>query len=453
LKHGSGAFETQYKSTAAEIRTIQASYRVLSVSGADFIQAAFVDITEAKQARDRLQLLSSAVEQVTEGIALALLDGTLVYVNRAFAAVHGYSPEELVGKHLSIFHTPQQIPSVEAVMRQTRETGSFNGEVWHTRRDGSVFPCLMTTSLVRDKGGNAIWGIGILREITGRKQAEEALQTAHTLLETRLQQSTTALIEVNQRLKRETDRRKQADEQVHLLHTQLAHMGRVGTMGEMASGLAHELNQPLCAVTAYAQACLRLIDSKADVAELEEPLREVAAEAKRAGEIIRRLRSFVRRAEPCRAPTDVNRLIPEVAQFLEHDVRRHEISLHLDLADDLPPVMVDAIQIQQVILNLMRNSIQVLAEEDLQNREIKVKTTATDDATVMVTIQDSGPTISPEIADQMFEPFFSTKSDGLGMGLSLSRSIVEKHGGCIWFSRCPERGSMFQFTLPVQDGD
>jgi len=244
-----------------------------------------------------------------------------------------------------------------------------------------------------------------------------------------------------------------ADEQVHLLHTQLAHMGRVGTMGEMASGLAHELNQPLCAVTAYAQACLRLIDSKADVAELEEPLREVAAEAKRAGEIIRRLRSFVRRAEPCRAPTDVNRLIPEVAQFLEHDVRRHEISLHLDLADDLPPVMVDAIQIQQVILNLMRNSIQVLAEEDLQNREIKVKTTATDDATVMVTIQDSGPTISPEIADQMFEPFFSTKSDGLGMGLSLSRSIVEKHGGCIWFSRCPERGSMFQFTLPVQDGD
>ena len=574
LKQGSGVFETQYRSKGGEIRAVQASYRVLSVSGGDVIYAVFSDITESKQAQDRLQLLSSAVEQVAEGITLARLDGTLVYVNRAFAAMHGYSPEEVVGKHLSIFHTPEQMPSVEAISRQTREAGCFDGEVWHARRDGSVFPTLMSISYLRDEEGNVVGGIGTvrditewkqaeerlrllssgvaqvsegialadldgtlvfvnrafaamhgyspeellgkhfsifhspeqmpcmeaidrqlsetgdfsgeiwharrdgsvfpgrmcvslfrdeagniagrigtLRDITEQKRAEEALQTAHNELEAQVQQRTTALVEVNQQLKREIDRRKLADEQLHLLHTQLAHMGRVGTMGEMASGLAHELNQPLCAVTAYAQACSRLLNSKADPAELQEPLREVANEAKRAGEIIRRLRNFVRRAGPRRSSADVNQLIPEVAQLLTHEVRSHEISMHFDLADDLPLVLIDAIQIQQVILNLMRNSIQVLADEDLQDREIKISTTATDDGTVLVTIQDSGPRISPEIADQIFEPFFSTRSDGLGMGLALSRSIIEEHGGCMWFARCPERGSVFQFTLPVHDGE
>lgn len=452
LKHGSGVFDVQCRSAGGELRDIQTSYGLLSVSGGECIQLAFVDITTAKQARERLHLLSSGVEQVTEGIALARVDGMLVYVNSAFAAMHGYSPEEVVGKHLSVFHTREQMPSVEAANRELLETGSFSGEIWHARRDGSLFPGRMCNAVFRDESGVIVGMIATLRDITAQKQAEEALQTAHTLLKTQVQQSTTALVEANQQLKREIERRKQADEQLHLLHTQLAHMGRVSTMGEMASGLAHELNQPLCAVTTYAQACLRLLNSEAGLAELEEPLREVAAEAKRAGEMIRRLRGFVRRAEPCRVLTDVNRLIPEVAQFVEHEIREHEISMHFDLAHKLPPVMVDAIQIQQVILNLVRNSIQVLAEDNVKDREIRIRTAASTDGTVLVTVRDSGPTISHEIADQIFEPFFSTKSDGLGMGLPLSRSIIEEHGGCIWFARCPDRGSMFQFTLPVQDG-
>ncbi|NQT11170.1 MAG: PAS domain S-box protein [Planctomycetes bacterium] len=293
----------------------------------------------------------------------------------------------------------------------------------------------------------------VFSDITESKQAEEDLQTSRQELEAAVQQRTAVLIEINRQMKREIDRRTEADEQLHLLHAQLAHMGRVGTMGEMAAGLAHELNQPLCALATYAKACLRLVDSRADPVELREPLREVANEAMRAGEIIRRLRNFVRRAEPRRLPTDVNRLIPEVAQLLEHDAHRSEISMHFDLADGLPPVMIDAVQIQQVILNLIRNSIQVLAENDLQEREIKISTMATDDSAVLVTVQDTGPPVSTEIADRIFEPFFSTRSEGLGMGLPLSRSIVEDHGGYMWFAHCPERGSVFQFTLPVGEGD
>ena len=239
-------------------------------------------------------------------------------------------------------------------------------------------------------------------------------------------------------------------DQEQLLRERLTHLSRVSTMGEMASSLAHELNQPLTAVATYAQALRRLAASGSmEDDELLTVLDRIAAEAIRAGNIVHRLKELVRRRETRREPCDVNALIRDVEHLATADARLHDAQLDFDLADDLPRVNADGIQIQQVVLNLIRNAVDAMEDTDPAVRVVTVCTGVHDGDAVLVQVSDLGCGTLEDQHDLLFQPFFTTKQTGLGVGLSISKSIIVAHGGRMWFTPNPAgRGTTFCFTLP-----
>jgi two-component system sensor histidine kinase TtrS len=244
--------------------------------------------------------------------------------------------------------------------------------------------------------------------------------------------------------------RKRAEEQARRHLDQLAHVTRLSSMGEMASAIAHEVNQPLTAVVNYCQACVRLLRAgRADAGELASSMGEAAAQAERASEIIRHLRSFVRKDEAALAPVALNHLVQEVVRLMRPDARQSGVDIAVELADDLPPVLADGIQIQQVLITLTRNAIEAIAAAGAAVREVRVRTRSGADGTVEVSVADTGPGFDDELAAKLFQPFVTTKAEGMGIGLSISRSIVEAHGGRIWASATPGAGARFHVALPA----
>jgi C4-dicarboxylate-specific signal transduction histidine kinase len=223
-------------------------------------------------------------------------------------------------------------------------------------------------------------------------------------------------------------------------------------MGEMAAGLAHEVNQPLGAIVNYAGGCLEKLAPAAEAADqVRDKLEEIIAEAMRASEVIRRIRRYVRRTEPVCSREDINGLVLEVIRMAVTETRGHGIAYCHELALPLPLVVADSIQIEQVILNLVRNGFEAMAETEPGNRRLILETSVTDDHSVMLAVRDAGHGFNGQDVHQMFQPFFTTKPQGLGMGLAISRSIIEAHGGRLWGTLNPGRGATFQFTLPIPD--
>ena len=244
--------------------------------------------------------------------------------------------------------------------------------------------------------------------------------------------------------------RKHAEEQARQHQAHLAHVLRLNTMGEMAAGLAHEINQPLGAIANYAQGCTRrLRGGSVDGAELLPIVEEIAHEALRAGEIIRRLRDLVRKEGPQQAAVDLNALVRESTRIIGPEALQSGIRVELALAPDLPPVTCDSIQIEQVLLNLLLNGVEAVQTAGNGERSLTITTAAAGAAGIEVAIRDSGGGVPDPPAD-VFKPFFSTKPNGLGMGLSISRSIIEAHGGRLWATRNADHGSTFRFTLPLE---
>lgn len=230
---------------------------------------------------------------------------------------------------------------------------------------------------------------------------------------------------------------------------QLAHVSRLATMGEMASGLAHELNQPLCAIVNFTEACVELLNSNgAQSHDLKKTMGDVAKQAERAGEVIRRLREFVRRSEPVRRPVDLNAVIREVVALTNNDARRSEVQVRLKLGKHDASALADPIQIQQVLVNLVRNAFEAMHEIPLRKRVLTIQTSSANDL-VEVLVSDNGAGIPEPLRDKLFEPFFSTKREGMGLGLSISRSILEVHNGRIWATPNGAQGTTFRFTLPA----
>ena len=240
---------------------------------------------------------------------------------------------------------------------------------------------------------------------------------------------------------------------------ELAHFFRLGTMGEMATNLAHELNQPLAAIKNYAQGCVRRLRvGGADTAELLEALDQVNKQATRAGEIIKRIRRFVGKQKPASEAIDVNEAILDVVEMMGSDLRRQRTTITLELADDLSPTLADLVQIEQVILNLVRNGLEALADAGHHDGRMVIKSERTDDDSIMVSVIDDGPGIDAKGLESLFDPFYTTKESGLGMGLSISRSIVEAHKGAMWVESVgspssgeasANSGTIFRFTLPI----
>lgn len=244
---------------------------------------------------------------------------------------------------------------------------------------------------------------------------------------------------------------RHAEEEARQHHADLAHVSRLCTMGEMAAGLAHELNQPLAAIVSYTQGCVRRIAGGAsDPHELLEAMRQVTKQAQRAGEIIKHLRNFVSKGEPQRTNVHPNVMVKEVLNIAKVDVRKYQSNVQLRLADPLPIVNVDQIQIEQVILNLVRNGLEAMSNTEANAREMTIRTSLSNNREVLYSISDTGEGLPPGLdPERVFDAFFTTKKEGMGMGLAISRSIIEAHGGKLWATRNPDRGTTFQFTLPT----
>jgi len=248
--------------------------------------------------------------------------------------------------------------------------------------------------------------------------------------------------------------KKTAARKTQQLQAELTHVSRLTTLGEMATGLAHELNQPLASLSLFAQSCIELTQRDGCACKkLQEPLDSISAQAMRASEIIRRLRKFVGQRARKRSTVDLNKLVRDVAELVSHEARMQSIELQLDLPERAPLVVVDSIQIQQVLLNLLRNAMQAIDEGKNERREISIQVHPCDAGEVLVRVCDSGPGLTSEISDKLFEPFVSTKPNGMGLGLSISRTIIEDHCGKIWAEMHTDSGARFLFTIPQVNGE
>ena len=244
--------------------------------------------------------------------------------------------------------------------------------------------------------------------------------------------------------------RRHAQDEARQLQERLTHFARLSTMGEMAAGLAHEINQPLSAIATYAQACQRLLKlPEPDIGDVVSALEQINAQALRAGEVIRRLRNFVKNREVKREPVDCSRLLQDLRTLAETDARLHNVRLRIDADQDLPTVHADPIQLQQVVLNLVRNAIDAMVDAPEERREVLLQTRRNGSGEVEVTVADHGSGLAPEATEHLFNPFFTTKAGGTGLGLAISRSIVRAHGGRLWHTPNEECGARFHFTLPV----
>jgi len=381
------------------------------------------DVTERKRAETALQNERNFISAILDivGALIVVLDteGRIVRFNRTCEQITGYSFSEV--KNLpfwDLFLISEEIDSVKGTFREL-QAGHFPNErenYWVTKDKQRRLIHWANTTLVNQNGEvEYIIGTGI--DITERRQAEE--------------------------------RARQRQEQ-------LAHVARVNTIGEMASGLAHEISQPLTAIVNYTDGCIRrLREERFDPAELLKAMMQVAAQAKRAGDVIQHVRSFITKREPQCLAAEINLVVEQAVALAEIEIAKNGVVIRMDLANDLPAIYVDGIQIQQVILNLLRNATEAMAESAPDTRKLTIRTSLTNGADhngdgIEVAVSDTGPGLSPESAERIFEPFFTTKPDGMGMGLAISRTIVEAHGGRLWASANPDQGISFCFTLPLE---
>ncbi|MCC7270613.1 MAG: PAS domain S-box protein [Rhodocyclaceae bacterium] len=363
---------------------------------------------------DRLQenenRLRAIIESEPECVKLQAADGTVLEINPAGLALVGAErPEDIIGRKIFTVVAPEYRDYYRENMRRVFEGESVVYEFKSITLKGRTAWMESHAVPLRDARGNIYALLGITRDITEHKWAEEQ------------------------------GRRHQ---------TELARVARLSTMGEMATGLAHELNQPLSAIANFARGCIRRLRS-GDVApgDLIEPLEEVCEQAERAGEIMRHVRDFVRKSEPRMTAVDINLVVRSVVKFTEHEARQNETVVTLQLAPEQPRVWADSIMVEQVICNLVRNAMEAMAETRTLRREVVIRTVPHGEDAVEVEVIDTGPGIDGAVIDQVFDQFFTTKPEGVGMGLSISRSIVESHGGSIRAESRAGGGATFRFTL------
>ena len=369
-----------------------------------------------QQLWEREAKLNAIFNASIEGIVTIDTSGTILSVNTAVANIFGYSEEELIGCSYNKLVSPSQsnkqghdvksylqakVPNVIGLIR----------EVDGMRKDGSLVP--LDISLVEFSIDGASYFTGILRDVSLRKQQEQ-------------------------------------QEKEHL--EELAHVTRLCLIGEMGSGIAHEVNQPLTAIANYTQACLRFIGAEnPDLNQLGEILFKIHQQALKAGQIIHRIKDFVSHRKIYRTDTDINILVEDAVSLCASDFKQNNIKLELDLAKNIPDVTIDDIQIEQVLLNLIRNSIDSLkGMPQKSQRQVLIQTCMNNLNQVEVKVNDNGSGIDEALKEKILTPFFTTKSTGMGMGLSISRSIIEAHQGVFNFNSKAEEGATFSFILPVK---
>jgi two-component system, LuxR family, sensor histidine kinase DctS len=353
-------------------------------------------------------------DSLTVGMRARDLSGRITYVNRAFCRMVGWNEDELVGQSPPMpYWSPDALEATmemhDRVMAGDAPAEGF--EIQFRRACGEKFWALVYEApLIDALGRHSGWMASVL-DITERKRAEEMA-------------------------------RQQQEK--------LQRTGRLITMGEMASTLAHELNQPLSAIASYNAGCLnRLGTAGFDPEELRAALTKLGVQAQRAGQIIRRVHDFVRKSEPQLEPCPLNKVIEDTVGFIEFDAQRRGVTLQVKLAPGHIQVSADRILLEQVVLNLARNGLEAMGQTPSRQRKLSI-TVSTQDGQAIVAVADHGPGVAPEIADNLFQAFFTTKDEGMGMGLNICRSIVEYHQGRLWFEPNTGGGAVFRFSLPMR---
>jgi C4-dicarboxylate-specific signal transduction histidine kinase len=287
-------------------------------------------------------------------------------------------------------------------------------------------------------------------ETSELKHAKSEIQRLNDELERRVIERTQQLTTVNEEMRKEMIERQRAEEALLEAQAELARVTRALGMGELVATIAHEVNQPLTAIVTNGNFCSRRLEGATpNLHELRAAITEIVNDGARASAIISRIRALLMKGVPDRTKLDVNQVIQEVARLLRHELTRSRVSLRTNLAPDLPYVLGDRVQLQQATLNLIMNGIDAMSMITDRPRELLIQSAKHSEG-VLIQVQDSGAGIDPGQADRIFEPFFTDKPEGIGMGLSISRSIVESHGGRLW-AVPGASGALFEFTLPAQD--
>lgn len=283
-----------------------------------------------------------------------------------------------------------------------------------------------------------------------RKQAEAELKRARDELQIRVEERTEELRHSNQQLREEIAERKRAEQAFNEAQAELARVTRISALGALAASISHEVNQPLAAVVTNADACTMWLSTEPpNLEEVRSAVDCIAREGTRASEVVRRIRAMFTKGATERKPVQINEIIAEVQLLMQSELAKHQVALSTELADDLPNVLADRVQIQQVMVNLVSNGIEAMIGVTERPRRVTIRSLKSSVAEVYVAVQDSGAGIDPKDQRRIFNAFFTTKAQGMGMGLSISQSIIESHGGRLWATANPDHGATLQFTLPV----
>jgi two-component system sensor kinase FixL len=375
--------------------------------------------------------LQALMDAAVDAVIIFDHRGGITAFNGSAERLFGYARGELLGRNVSALMPEPYQHEQNGYLGPFGRTRSphmigVGRQVEVLRKDGTRLPAFLSVGEVA--GSEFPRFVGFVRDVTSERRALAAIEA-----------------------ERDRARARQIEAQeAHRLQERLMHVSRMATMGEMAAGIAHELNQPLSAIVTYARACERFLDrANPDLPETRSALHEIGEEALRAGEIIRRLRQLVSGQESERTATDVNELVEDLSVLAQADARLHKATLELDLAEGLPLVSADRGQFQQMLLSLVRNAVEALGEVPAAARKITIQTARVNDHAVEVSVSDNGPGVSPSIADRLFTPFVTTKAAGTGLGLAISRTIVQAHGGKIAHRPMTPSGACFFVRLPA----
>jgi two-component system sensor kinase FixL len=379
-----------------------------------------IDITERQRSAETLERERKFLKQVID-IAPNFIfakdqEGRFTLANKAVAGAYGTTVENLIGK-------------TDADFNPNREEVEF-----FRRMDLEVIDTLQERFIpderITDAQGKVHWMQTVKRPIVAADGSGTQVLGAST----------------------DITLRKEAELELQEERAELAHVARISTMGELAASLAHELNQPLTAILSNAQAALRFMSNKpANVEEVREILHDIVQDNSRAGEVIRRMRVLVKKEALEFASLDLATLIRDVGVLLHSDAILHNVKITLELDDDLPAVRGDKVQLQQVVLNLMLNAFDAMKDSAARERIVKLRLEGNGGGLIQTSVRDRGTGLSGDKLDKIFQPFYTTKGEGLGMGLSICRSIIEAHGGRLWAENNPDRGASFYFTVPVAE--